>query len=349
VIRVPAGRRAGHAVVLDAGVSPRDDPRPLVVTEGRWGGRLTTLDFPVLAEVLATVRVPKSTNYRSPQDRRDLAARLRALDLPEPDRRRGHGKSDPDAAAEAELGELRSRLRAHPCHGCADRELHARIGERYMRLAKEIDGLRQRSEGRTTSLARTFDRICALLDGRGYLAGDETTPPGRQLARIWSEADLVVAECLRDGAWDGLGPAELAAVASTMVYEPRRDERAPDRMPSDAVRDALATTARVWADVVDDETSRGLPLSREPQLGFVWPAFRWARGDSLDRVLTAGVEAGLELTAGDFVRWCKQVLDLLEQVALMPSPDGDVPPVARTARAAAAAFRRGVVAQSMQA
>src|SRR6185312_3057151 len=39
VIRVPAGRRAGLAVVLDAGVHPRDDPHPLVVTEARWGGR----------------------------------------------------------------------------------------------------------------------------------------------------------------------------------------------------------------------------------------------------------------------------------------------------------------------
>ena len=38
------------------------------------------------------------------------------------------------------------------------------------------DGLRARIEGRTGSLGRTFDRICAMLDRRGYLVADETTP-----------------------------------------------------------------------------------------------------------------------------------------------------------------------------
>ena len=49
------------------------------------------------------------------------------------------------------------------------------------------------------------------------------TDDGRRLARIWSEADLLVAECLRAGAWKGLNAAELAAAASTVVFEARRD------------------------------------------------------------------------------------------------------------------------------
>jgi ATP-dependent RNA helicase HelY len=346
VIRVPSGRRAGLAVVLDPGVHPRDDPRPLVVTEARWGGRLSMLDFPVGVEVLGNVRVPKHANYRSPADRRDIASKLRALDLPDaprPRRRSGSGAADDD-----EVQGLRAHLRAHPCHDCPDREQHARWGERYARLQRENEGLRRRIEGRTSSLGRTFDRICALLDQRGYLAADETTPAGRQLARIWSEADLVVAECLRAGAWDGLEPAELAAVVSTLVFEPRRDERPTDRMPTPGVRESLATTVRIWADVADEEEASGLPQSREPELGFVWAIHRWARNERLDRVLTTAAETGAELTAGDFIRWCKQVLDLLEQLAAAPSPAGDPPPIAPAARAAAAAIRRGVVAQSMQ-
>jgi ATP-dependent RNA helicase HelY len=243
VIRVPRGRRAGLAVVLDPGVSPRDDPRPLVVTEGRWSGRLSLVDFPVAAEVVGKVRVPKHVNHRSPQERRDLASSLRSLDLPDstPPRRPKNGGTDEDE----EILALRRQLRAHPCHQCPDREEHARWAERYTRLTRENEGLRQRIEGRTGSLGRMFDRIGQLLDARGYLAGDETTPAGRQLARIWSEADLVAAECLRDGAWAGLDPAELAAVVSTLVYEPRRDETLADRMPTPAVRDALATTVRI--------------------------------------------------------------------------------------------------------
>ncbi|MBN9619140.1 MAG: RNA helicase, partial [Actinobacteria bacterium] len=203
VIRVPRGRRAGLAVVLDPGVHPHDDPRPLVVTAARWSGRLSLVDFPAAVDVVGTIRVPKHVNHRSPQERRDLASSIHALQVPDASPvRRARGGSGADE--DEELLRLRRELRAHPCHGCPDREEHARWAERHGRLVRENDGLRRRIEGRTGSLGRTFDRICALLDERGYLAADETTPAGRQLARIWSEADLLAAGCLRDGAWDAL-------------------------------------------------------------------------------------------------------------------------------------------------
>jgi ATP-dependent RNA helicase HelY len=345
VIRIPRGRRAGLAVVLDPGVHPQDDPRPLVVTEARWSGHLALVDFPAVVDVLATVRVPRHVNHRSPQERRDLVSRLHALDLPDakPARRKSTGTDE-----DGEILRLRRALRAHPCHACADREQHARWGERHSRLARENDGLRRRIEGRTGSLGRTFDRICRLLDERGYLAGDEATATGRRLARIWSEADLVAAESLREGAWTGLDAAELAAVVSTLVYEPRRDETPVDKMPTPAVRAAVAATVRIWADLADDEAEQGLPRSREPQLGFVWAVYRWARQDRLDRVLAGAADRGTELSAGDFIRWCKQVIDLLDQLASMPAGGPGGSPVAAAARTAVSAVRRGVVAQSMQ-
>jgi len=50
---------------------------------------------------------------------------------------------------------------------------------------------------------------------------------------------------------------------------------------------------------------------------------------------------GVELSAGDFVRWCRQVLDLLDQIADVAGRDT---PVGRAAAAAAKSVRRGVVA-----
>ncbi|HEU5266439.1 MAG TPA: DEAD/DEAH box helicase [Jatrophihabitans sp.] len=353
VIRVPRGRRAGLAVILDPGVSPHDEPRPLVVTEGRWAGRLSLVDFPAAVDVLGRVRVDKHVNHRSPQERRDLASSLRALELPDAEPGRAAAGKAGAGDTDAEVARMRRTVRAHPCHHCADREEHARWAERHARLERENDGLRRRIEGRTGSLGRTFDRICTLLDRRDYLAGDAATPAGRRLARIWSEADLVAAECLRAGNWSGLDPAELAAVVSTLVYEPRRDEPFVDRMPTPAIQDAVAATVQVWAGLVDEETELGLPASREPQPGFVWPVYRWARQERLDAVLAGAARRGTELSAGDFIRWCKQVLDLLDQLAQEPSaraahsaPHGAG--IAAVARAAAAAVRRGVVAQSMR-
>ena len=77
VIRVPSGRRAGLAVVLDVGSSGFGEPKPLVLTEDRWAGRITAGEFGAAVEAVARVRVPKHFNHRSPQERRDLAAAVR--------------------------------------------------------------------------------------------------------------------------------------------------------------------------------------------------------------------------------------------------------------------------------
>ena len=75
-------------------------------------------------------------------------------------------------------------------------------------------------------------------------------------------------------------------------------------------------------------------------MGFVKAIYKWASDHSLvDALVTAG-DNGRALSGGDFVRWCRQVIDLLDQVRLAaPEPE-----LSRTAARAIAALRRGVVA-----
>jgi ATP-dependent RNA helicase HelY len=113
------------------------------------------------------------------------------------------------------------------------------------------------------------------------------------------------------------------------------------RVPAGRVADALAETVRLWSGLDDDERRHRVDRTREPDLGFAWPIHRWARGESLSAVLTAAEQNGVELSAGDFVRWCRQVLDLLDQVTGVAGRDDDV---GRAAAAASRAIRRGVVA-----
>jgi len=339
VIRIPSGRRQGLAVVLDPGRSAGAEPKPLVLTEQRWAGRLAAAEFPSPVQALTRIAVPKQFNHRSPQARKDLAASLRNARLAQDLGPRKKGRSS--AADDAELARLRAALRSHPCHGCADREDHARWAERWDRLDRETAGLRQRVQGKTHSIGRAFDRVCALLEERGYLAGDTITDSGRALSRIWSDSDLLVAECLRAGVWGGLDAPALAAVVSAVLYESRNSESDGPRVPEGPARQALAATVSLWAGLEAAESTHRLDLTREPDLGFCWPAYRWARGEPLDRVLSGLAETGQELAAGDFVRWCRQLLDLLDQIAKAADAS-----TATTAREAIAAIRRGVVAQS---
>ncbi|WP_235926249.1 DEAD/DEAH box helicase [Actinokineospora pegani] len=349
VIAVPTGRRSGLAIVIDPGLHPTDEPRPLVVTEDRWAGRLSVADFPGPVSALGRVRLPKQVDIRSPRSRRDLASTLHASGIEMPVRaRRGRGRGGADEE-DADLAALRRAMRAHPCHGCQDREAHARWADRYHRLLTETESVERKVAATTHTLARAFDRIRGLLAARGYLAPGEgerageqvVTEHGRRLARLYSESDLLAAECLRNGVWAGLPAPELAAVVSCLVYEARRDGPMESRLPGGAVADAVAETAKLWAELEADERHHRLERTRQPDPGFAWTVLRWARGESLERVINAAESVGLELSAGDFVRWCRQVIDLLDQIATVVGR-GD--PVGKAADEAVRAIRRGVVA-----
>jgi ATP-dependent RNA helicase HelY len=138
-----------------------------------------------------------------------------------------------------------------------------------------------------------------------------------------------------------LAPAELAAVVSTLVFEARRDTSGEPRLPAGRVPDAWRETVRVWVELADDEGRHKLDRTREPDAGFAWPVYRWARGESLEKVLTASEANGQELSAGDFVRWSRQVIDLLSQIRDVL---GKRDPVGAAAANAVRALRRGVVA-----
>jgi ATP-dependent RNA helicase HelY len=363
IININQGRRGGLAVVLEPANDP-SDPRPLVLTENRWAGRVSSADFAGITAPLGSMSLPKRVEHRQPRVRRDLASALLSAStgLMVPSARRRRGESDEPADIDPELLSLREAMRKHSVHGLADREAKVRIGERYLRVERDNEQIRNKVSAATNSLARTFDRIVGLLTERGFITlGQERSDPGmdgardgeprvtadgRLLARIYSESDLLVAECLRTGVWKGLAPAELAAVLSAMVFETRgSDGPTPAHaieMPTPKVRRALVETRRLSGQLRADENRHRIAPTREPDEGFVPAVYRWATTGDLAAALAASDVAGggTPLPAGDFVRWCRQVLDLLDQVRNAGPEAG----LRGTAKRAIDDIRRGVVA-----
>jgi len=249
-------------------------------------------------------------------------------------------RADRDRRAQ-QLERLRLELRRHPCHGCPDREAHARWSERYWQLRKATDQLVRQIEGRTGAVARVFDRVTEVLLALDYLVEEDGSTrlavEGRRLRRIYGERDLLVAESLRLRLWEGLDAAGLAAMATCLVYEPRREtagESGPRLPGGRALSEAIERTEDRWAELDDLEQAHRLPGSEPLSAGLVPAMHRWARGGSLDQALRE-----TDMAPGDFVRWSRQTVDLLEQIREVA--DG---PVARMARQAVDAVRRGVVA-----
>jgi ATP-dependent RNA helicase HelY len=350
IITITHGRRGGLAVVLEPD-HDSDDPRPLVLTEHRWAGRISSADYSGASAPVGTMMLPKRVEHRQPRVRRDVASALRsaAAGLALPPAKAKRGGPAPDRDVDPELTNLREQLRHHPAHHMPDRDTNARLAERYLRIERDNALLRQKVAAATNSLARTFDRIVVLLTERGFIRTDEGDPKvtddGRLLARIYSESDLLVAECLRSGTWDGLTPAELAAVLSAVLYESRGDTPALPQgieAPTGKIRRALNQTRRLWADLRADEQRHRITGSREPDEGFVAAVYRWATTGDLTTALAASdaLGTGSPLSAGDFVRWCRQVLDLLDQVRIA----APTPALRTAAKRAVTDIRRGVVA-----
>ncbi|MEC5191350.1 MULTISPECIES: DEAD/DEAH box helicase [unclassified Arthrobacter] len=348
VVDVPTGRAPGLAVVLSSDHHSRE-PRPAVMTLDNQLRRIGTQDVEGPLTPITRVRIPKSFNAKVPKSRRDLASSVRNA-LREnrppapPSRNEDFGRAAAQPDQEKRIAELRRQLRAHPCHGCSEREDHARWSERYWKLRQETDGLVRNIQGRTNTIAKTFDRVCGVLSSYGYLetsdAGALTiSPDGQRLRRIYGEKDLLISQSLRLGAFSDLDAAEVAALASVLVYQAKREERGlRPKMPSVSLESAVDIVVSEWSALEDVEEANKLPLTGEPELGLVWPIFKWARGRHLQDVLS-----GTDLAAGDFVRWVKQVIDLLDQLAKIPTLD---PRVSRLCGDAITLIKRGVVAYS---
>ena len=76
-----------------------------------------------------------------------------------------------------------------------------------------------------------------------------------------------------------------------------------------------------------------MKLQKEPDLGFCYIVHRWGSGNGLNSVLRNS-----DLSVGDFVRNMKQLIDLLNQIAIA------APHLKDKCRSALSKLERGVVA-----
>ncbi len=233
-----------------------------------------------------------------------------------------------------------SSFRSLPVAGCPDLEKHLSAAAERDRLRGQVADLDQRLERKGSSLIRQFDQVVSLLGRWGFVDGWKLTERGELLARIFHETDLLTAAVVADGILDGLDPASLAGLVSTLTYEHRSKEAPPPPwFPSADVKERATRIDKLARRLQRDELALELPPTRLPDPTFLALAQAWAAGEPLDVVL--GDE---DLSGGDFVRNIKTLIDLVRQIAEV-APDVDT---RASARRAADGLFRGVVAASSE-
>jgi ATP-dependent RNA helicase HelY len=331
VIRIDKGKHHGPAVVI-AHAHRKGEVRLTVLTRAAHAVHLTADDFARPPSVLAHLSLPPVFVPNRRADREDLAARLRAARLERSER--SERPPDPEGPSDRAIA---STL---PVAGDPDLRVRLAAAGQADRIAREVADLEVRVGARTHSLARDFDRVLGVLERYGYvdIDGWTLTDAGQLLSRLFHESDLLVVEVLRAGLLDGLGPADVAALVSVLVYEHRSPEpAAAPWFSSTDVRRRWERIRDVSAALSAVEAASGLPVHRPPDPAFAAVAYAWVAGEGF-----AEVVADEDLTGGDFVRGVKQLIDLLRQLAILAPEPGT-----RSAAASAAeSALRGVVADS---
>jgi ATP-dependent RNA helicase HelY len=326
VIDVPGGKKRGRYAVLEIAARKSErTPRVLALSDQRTMVRFSPADFRVPPQPVGHVQLPDGFHVRDARARRHVARKLERVDAP----KSFDGRRESDEARR-----IRAELEAHPCHGCPDLGRHLHFADRARRLEKEIASVERRINRRTGTLARRFEQVLSILEHMGYVKEWTLTDKGDVLTGIYNESDLLVVEALRAGLLAELDSVELAAVCSTLVYETRGPETGDvvPQLPTGPSRHAWRRLLELWRTIHDEEESRGLELTREPDPAFADRAYQWASGAPLEEVISE------DDPAGDFVRNVKQLVDLLRQLEAVGP--------AATIRDAIAGLHRGVVAYS---
>jgi len=305
-------RGSKRAVILARGWGA--NPRMILLEEDGEQVRISADALDPRVAIIGRMILPQPVRTRDGGYRSSVARLLRAWE-PDP-------SFVPITHAESEAGGVA---------GCPQLSQHLSAVRRWRRAEKDVRRLRRRMQRSDEGLVKTFRSIVQLLEAWGYVEGWSLTAKGRRLRFVYNELDLLLSESVARGAFDGLNGAEFAALTSLFTFEARRQESgAPE--PPRAIADRVEVIAGIAADLVEAEQRAGLPETRLPEAGFAAIAYAWAAGHELEDLFDD------DFAAGDFVRNCRQLIDVMRQLR------DEFPTLRHGAADAIARVDRGVVA-----
>lgn len=322
VVIVTKTGREYRGVVLS--VAQRNNGTKItVLTVDRSVLSLTERDFESPVETLTHIQLPLPYAPTNPRFLRESQVRLENVKIGSRSTRRHVRKVTADAHPVENDPNLQHRLTAA---GSADR------------IDRELDQLQRRVDHSVQSVSRRFDDVIAQMEEWGYVSDWSLTERGRTLSRLFHESDILIAEVVVNDLFEGLDAPSVAALASVFVYEHRSSDPAPrPQFPHTSLKTRWRDIQQISNSMTTAEEQRGIPPHRPPDPGFIATTYAWASGSELFDILDDD-----DLTAGDFVRTMKQLIDLLRQLGqVATSAEGQ-----KSANAASEALLRGVVAAS---
>ena len=118
----------------------------------------------------------------------------------------------------------KSQQTEHPVASDPDLKFRLIAAESAERIDRELEQLEKRVSNSTQSVSNKFDELVKLLTEWGFVDEWSLTQRGQMLSHIFHESDLLIANCVSEGIFDGLSAPNMAALASVFVFQARGGE-----------------------------------------------------------------------------------------------------------------------------
>ncbi|HSB70508.1 MAG TPA: DEAD/DEAH box helicase [Candidatus Methylomirabilis sp.] len=241
-------------------------------------------------------------------------------------KRRGRRRGQADSPWTEDLHSARQRLEATalelsevPCHRCPHRANQERLLRRSDRVRQAIEGRGQTLRELKESYWEQFLRVVEVLRHFDCLGDSTLTAMGRLIASLRHDNELLVARVAFSGLLEGLAPAEVAAILSCLVEEPREIEtlfarQLFKRLPH--LRRRVQALESQAAEVLRVQQARGVHRPVSMHTTFLAAAHEWTNGEDDWVRLIQSCFGGHE---GDLIRAFRRLIDLCRQ--LIDSPE----------------------------
>ncbi|MBN1828534.1 MAG: DEAD/DEAH box helicase [Deltaproteobacteria bacterium] len=168
-----------------------------------------------------------------------------------------------------------------------------------------------------------FLRQERFIDEKDHLTND-----GLWASQLRLDQPLLIAECLRNGAFPRNDKGLLAAIVALFVYDRDHDIFLPKKRFSRRLREACERVIRILTPLAGRMKEAGFPVAPLP----LWVAlalFEWSRGAEWDHITSF-----LKIADGDLAMLISRTADNLNQLSSLKETHREIADLAREAREA---------------
>jgi superfamily II RNA helicase len=218
-----------------------------------------------------------------------------------------------DAVGGEELSEINRRLDALPCETCVyTKTCHKKKKAPLIKLLRDLQSLGMQMEGIGGGLWLSFKRHMRFLRETGFVdEGDILTPDGYWASKLRLDQPLLIAEAIREGAFDGVSSQILAGGLAPFVWDRTLEVelRVAGTLNLSELEERFNSILEHIGGIRDLKSKRGFD---SPPLLF-WPAaalFMWAKNVPWEQLLTY-----VPVDEGDMASLIMRTADHLRQIA----------------------------------